>query len=58
MRALAGIGLAKQLGFRVRVAATLGEDELGTVDQLHAALTNLGVVPEALLIRPGGSSPG
>lgn len=44
-RALAGIGLAKQLGFRVRVAATLGEDELGSVDQLHAALTNLGVVP-------------
>jgi len=51
-RALAGIGLAKQLGFRVRGAATLGEDELGSVDQLHAALTNLGVVPEDRLIRP------
>ncbi|MBA2558623.1 MAG: radical SAM protein, partial [Propionibacteriales bacterium] len=51
-RALAGIGLAKQLGFRVRVAATLWEDELTSVDRLHAALTNLGVAPEDRLIRP------
>lgn len=51
-RALAGIGLAKQLGFRVRVAATLGEDELSSLDQLHAALTNLGVDPADRVIRP------
>ncbi len=34
------------------MAATLGEDDLGSVDQLQAALTNLGVVPEDRLIRP------
>ncbi|MEJ7707051.1 MAG: radical SAM protein [Nocardioidaceae bacterium] len=51
-RALAGIGLAKQLGFRVRVAATLRDEDLPSVDRLHAALANLGVAEQDRLIRP------
>ncbi|MEJ7742120.1 MAG: radical SAM protein [Nocardioidaceae bacterium] len=51
-RALAGIGLARDLGFRVRVAATLPDDELPSVERLHAALNNLGIPAEDRLIRP------
>lgn len=51
-KALAGIGLARELGFGVRVAATLSEDDLSSADRLHAALDNLGVDPADRLIRP------
>lgn len=51
-RALAGIGLARELGFRLHVAATLHEEDLSSVDKLHAALDNLGVAVEQRLIRP------
>ena len=51
-RALAGIELARELGFRVRVAATLHADELSSADRLHAALDNLGIAADDRLIRP------
>jgi len=51
-RALVGIGLARELGFRVRVAATLRDEDLATGGRLHAALDNLGVAVEDRLIRP------
>lgn len=51
-RALAGIGLARELGFRLRVAATLHDEDLSSVSRLHAALDNLGVASEDRLIRP------
>jgi len=51
-RALAGIGLARSLGFHLKVAATLHEAELSSVATLHAALDNLGIAPEDRIIRP------
>lgn len=51
-RALAGVALAKDLGYRVRVAATLYEEDLPSGDRLNAALDNLGVAEEDRLIRP------
>ena len=51
-RALAGIGLARSLGFQIRVAATLHDDELSSAATLHAALDNLGIGSEDRVIRP------
>ncbi len=51
-RALDGIGLAKALGFRVRVAATLyGEDPEG-IAALHRRLDAEGIAADDRLIRP------
>lgn len=51
-RALAGIGLARSLGFHLRVAATLHDDELSSAATLHAALDNLEIAAEDRIIRP------
>jgi hypothetical protein len=51
-RALAGIGQARDLGFRVRVAATMyDEDPLG-VASLHERLDAEGIAREDRVIRP------
>lgn len=51
-RALDGIGLARTLGFRVRVAATwYGEDPAG-VAALHRRLDSEGIAPDDRVIRP------
>lgn len=51
-RALEGIGLARTLGFRVRVAATLyGEDPVG-VAELHRRLEAEGIAQDDRLVRP------
>lgn len=50
-RALAGIELARSLGFRVRVAATLDEREVSST-ALHARLDQIGIPTEDRLIRP------
>jgi hypothetical protein len=51
-RALDGIGLAKSLGFRVRVAATMfDEDPLG-VEALHRRLDTENIAAEDRVIRP------
>lgn len=51
-RALAGIGQARELGFRVRVAATLyTEDQVG-VGELHRRLDQEGIAADDRLIRP------
>ncbi len=51
-RAMAGIGQARDLGFRVRVAATLyGEDEAG-VAALHERLDAEGIAADDRVIRP------
>jgi organic radical activating enzyme/TusA-related sulfurtransferase len=53
-RALGGIGMALELGFRVRVAATLAEDgdtEVG-VEALHRRLEAEGIPEHDRLIRP------
>jgi len=51
-RAMAGIRLATQLGFRVRVAATLYPQDAGSADELHAALDTLDIDGTDRLIRP------
>lgn len=51
-RALAGIGQAAGLGFRIRVAATLYEQDAAGVAALHARLDDYGVAVEDRLIRP------
>jgi hypothetical protein len=51
-RALDGIGLARALGFRVRVAATLYEDDPAGVAALHHRLDAVGIAPDDRLIRP------
>ncbi len=51
-RALTGIGQARALGFRVRVAATMyDEDPLG-VEALHRRLDEEGIATEDRVIRP------
>lgn len=51
-KAIAGIGDARSLGFRVRVAATLyGEDPAGA-DALHRKLDDAGIDREDRVIRP------
>jgi uncharacterized Fe-S cluster-containing radical SAM superfamily protein len=51
-KALDGIGLAQSLGFRVRVAATLYQEDPDGVLALHQRLDTMGVHPEDRLIRP------
>jgi len=51
-RALTGIGLARALGFRVRVAATLYEEDPAGVTALHARLDEEGIAPDDRVIRP------
>ena len=51
-RAVDGIGLARSLGFRVRVAATLYEEDPVGVRALHAALDEQGIAREDRVIRP------
>ena len=51
-RAMAGIGLARSLGFRVKVAATLDEREAPSTAALHARLDEIGIPIEDRLIRP------
>ncbi len=51
-RALDGIALARELGFRVRVAATLYEEDLSSAPHLHAVLENLGIPETDRIIRP------
>ena len=51
-RAVDGIGLARSLGFRVRVAATLYEEDPVGVRALHAALDEQGIDREDRVIRP------
>ncbi len=51
-RALTGIGLARSLGFRVRVAATLYDEDPTGVRALHARLDEEGIAPDDRVIRP------
>jgi uncharacterized Fe-S cluster-containing radical SAM superfamily protein len=51
-KALAGIELAQSLGFRVRVAATLYEEDPDGVRELHSRLDDMGVHQDDRLIRP------
>lgn len=51
-RALDGIGLATGLGFRVRVAATLYQEDPAGVAELHRRLDAEGIAPDDRLIRP------
>jgi sulfatase maturation enzyme AslB (radical SAM superfamily) len=51
-RALDGIGLAHGLGFRVRVAATMFDEDPTGVAALHARLDQEGIAPEDRVIRP------
>lgn len=51
-RALDGIGLAHSLGFRVRVAATMFDEDPEGVAALHARLDQEGIAPEDRVIRP------
>ncbi|MGB7980231.1 MAG: radical SAM protein [Candidatus Nanopelagicales bacterium] len=51
-RAVAGIGLARSLGFRVKVAATLDERATSSTAALHARLDEFGIPTEDRLIRP------
>lgn len=51
-RALDGIGLAGSLGFRVRVAATLYDEDPAAVEALHRRLDSEGIAGENRLIRP------
>ncbi|MCV2490824.1 radical SAM protein [Geodermatophilus sp. YIM 151500] len=51
-RAVDGIGLAHGLGFRVRVAATMFDEDPAGVAALHARLDAVGIAPEDRVIRP------
>ncbi len=51
-RALDGIGLAKSLGFRVRVAATMFDEDPVGVAALHERLDGEGIAAEDRVIRP------
>jgi pyruvate-formate lyase-activating enzyme/TusA-related sulfurtransferase len=51
-RTLAGIAQARALGFTVRIAATLYEDEADTAAALHVLLDTLGIDADDRLIRP------
>jgi hypothetical protein len=51
-RALDGIGIARALGFRVRVAATLYEEDAVGAAALHRRLDAEGIAPDDRLIRP------
>ncbi|MGI8522436.1 MAG: radical SAM protein [Nocardioides sp.] len=49
---LTGIALARDLGFTVRIAATLHEDEIATAASLQTLLDTLEIDPADRLIRP------
>lgn len=51
-KALVGIGLARDLGFRVRVAATYLPEDAPAAGDLDTTLENLGIEPDDRLIRP------
>lgn len=51
-RALAGIGQARASGFRVRVAATMWDEDPEGVAALHARLDDEGIAREDRVIRP------
>ncbi|MDQ2797498.1 MAG: radical SAM protein [Actinomycetota bacterium] len=51
-KALAGIGEARSMGFRVRVAATLYDEDPATVGALHTRLDAEGIDPQDRIIRP------
>ncbi|MEJ7633194.1 MAG: radical SAM protein [Aeromicrobium sp.] len=51
-RALDGIRLARELGFRVRVATTYLPQDAAAAGDLHGALAALGIAPADRLIRP------
>jgi len=51
-RALEGIGLARSLGFRVRVAATMYDEDRAGVEALHRRLDADGIDRADRLIRP------
>lgn len=51
-KAMDGIELARSLGFRVRVAATLFDEDPKGVRELHARLDQIGIAPEDRVIRP------
>lgn len=51
-RALDGIELARSLGFRVRVAATLYDEDPKGVDALHRRLDEAGIAMPDRVIRP------
>ena len=51
-RALDGIVLARQLGFRVRVAATMFDEDPAGVAALHTRLDAEGIAAEDRVIRP------
>ncbi len=51
-RAIDGIGIARSLGFRVRVAATLYREDPVGVAALHERLDAEGINPDDRLIRP------
>jgi len=49
---MAGISLAKELGFRVRIAATMLDEDPPAVAALHRLLDGEGIVVEDRVIRP------
>ncbi|WP_248581654.1 radical SAM protein [Nocardioides sp. InS609-2] len=51
-RALEGIQLARELGFRVRVATTYLPEDAPAAGDLHGTLADLGIAEEDRLIRP------
>jgi TusA-related sulfurtransferase/uncharacterized Fe-S cluster-containing radical SAM superfamily protein len=51
-KALEGIGLARSLGFRVRVAATLYREDPDGVAALHSRLDEEHIAPDDRIIRP------
>ncbi|MEO3939015.1 radical SAM protein [Dermatophilaceae bacterium Soc4.6] len=51
-KAMTGIGEARALGFRVRVAATLYDEDPGAVQALHTRLDTEGIAREDRVIRP------
>ena len=51
-RAVAGIRLARDLGFRVRIAATIASPGPGTITALHDFCDQLGIARRDQLIRP------
>lgn len=51
-KALDGIELASSLGFRVRIAATLYDEDPTGVADLHRRLDSLGIAAEDRVIRP------
>ncbi|WP_072688224.1 Rv1681 family radical SAM protein [Rhodococcus marinonascens] len=51
-KAVAGIRLARELGFRVRIAATIAAPRPGTIAQLHEFCDHLGIERDDQLIRP------